>query len=112
MRAVDEQAADALLARLMALGLVEEKGGGLGPTRRWNARIQAASERINQQIAATGVQPLGNPLMLSVAKALEDERTPLAPAEFDDAVRMLVVLELSRMKPEKREQLGFGNVTL
>lgn len=102
---MDEAAADALVSKLVALGLVEERGNEIGPTRRWNARVQAAAERLNLEVARTGVQPEGNPLVMAVALALKDEK--YADADFDDAVRVLVTLELTRMKPDKRARYGF-----
>lgn len=106
---MDETAAEALLSKLIERGLVEERDGDVGPTRRWNARVQAAAERLNQEVARTGMQPEGNPLVLAVAQALRDER--YADADLDDAVRLLVTLELTRMSRDKRARYGF-DITL
>lgn len=102
---MDEAAADALVSKLMERGLVEERDGDIGPTRRWNARVQAAAEKLNLEVARTGTQPAGNPLMLAVSLALQDEG--YHDADRDDAVRVLVTLELSRMNAEKRARYGF-----
>ncbi len=105
---MDEAAAEALLTKLVQRGLVEERDGDVGPTRRWNARVQASAERINQMVQRTGTYPQGNPLVLAVASALREEKPDLAPGEeFDDAVRMLVTLELGRMSADKRARYGF-----
>ncbi|HVM45943.1 MAG TPA: hypothetical protein VM582_08420 [Candidatus Thermoplasmatota archaeon] len=102
---MDEAAAEALLAKLIERGLIEERADEVGPTRRWNARVQAAAERLNQEVARTGAQPAGNPLVLAVAQALRDEQ--YAEGDFDDAVRVLVTLELTRMSAQKRARYGF-----
>ena len=102
---MDEAAADALVSKLVARGLVEERDNDVGPTRRWNARVQAAAEKLNLEVARTGVQPEGNPLVMAVALALRDEG--YAETDFDDAVRVLVTLELTRMNAEKRARYGF-----
>lgn len=102
---MDEATADALLSKLIARGLVEERAGEIGPTRRWNARVQAAAEKLNLEVERTGSYPEGNPLVLAVAQALKDEA--YADADHDDAVRVLVTLELSRMTPAKRARYGF-----
>lgn len=102
---MDEATADALLSKLIARGLVEERAGEIGPTRRWNARVQAAAEKLNLEVERTGSYPQGNPLVLAVAQALKDEA--YTDADHDDAVRVLVTLELSRMTPEKRARYGF-----
>jgi hypothetical protein len=104
---MDEAATDALLTQLIAWGLVEERDGDIGPTRRWNARVQAAAERINLEVAKTGTCPPGNPLVLAVATAMREERPDLVGADLDDAVRMLVTLEISRMTPELKARYGF-----
>jgi hypothetical protein len=109
---VDEAQADALLSSLIAWGLVEERSGAVAPTRRWNAKLQAAAERLNQEVERTGTYPAGNPLVLAVAAALREERPELDGAARDDAVRMLVTLELSRMDQTKRDRYGFGSVRL
>lgn len=104
---MDEAAADALLNQLIAWGLVEERAGEVGPTRRWNARVQATAERINLDVQKTGTYPEGNPLVLAVATALREVRPELSGAPFDDAVRVLVTLEVSRMTPELKSRYGF-----
>lgn len=101
-----------MLERLILLGLAEERDGELVPTRRWNAKLQAAAEKVNLVAAKTGVNPAGNPLVLAVTQALAAENLGLDDATFDRAVRVLVVLELTRMTPDKRSQLGFGDVRL
>lgn len=104
---MDEATADALLDQLIAWGLVEERAGDVGPTRRWNARVQATAERINLDVQRTGTYPQGNPLVLAIATALRDERPELSGAAFDDLVRVLVTLEVSRMTPELKARYGF-----
>jgi hypothetical protein len=105
---VDEAAAEALLAKLVVWGLIEDHDGDITPTRRWNARVQASAERLNQIVERTGAYPAGNPLVIAVARALRDEKPELPPGEeFDDAVRMLVTLELGRMSAAKRARYGF-----
>lgn len=105
---MDEAAVERTLDRLEAWGLVEEKDGEVLPTRRWNAKLQAAAEKLNQVAAKMGANPEGNPLILAVSQALANENPDgLSDDNFGDAVRVLVVLELSRMPPEKRAQLGF-----
>lgn len=107
---MDEADAQRLLDTLASWGYVEERDGEVFPTRKWNARLQAAAERINLEVARTGAQPDGNPLMLATAKALMDAGHSLSPEAFDDAVRVLVLLELSLMTPEKRAKHGFGDL--
>lgn len=109
---MDEREAEAMLAELLAWGLAEERDGQVAPTRRWNAKLQAAAEKVNLLAARTGVNPAGNPLVLAVTQALAAENLGLDDARFDRAVRMLVVLELTRMTPAKRSQLGFGDIAL
>jgi len=110
---VDERDVERVLDKLEAWGLVEEKGGEVLPTRRWNAKLQAAAEKLNLLAANLGANPEGNPLILAVSQALANENPDgLTDATFDEAVRVLVVLELSRMGPEKRAQLGFGDMKL
>lgn len=104
---VDEATADALLDQLIGWGLVEVREGEIGPTRRWNARVQATAERINLDVAKTGTYPEGNPLVLAIAGALLAERPDLSGGAFDDAVRVLVTLEVSRMTHELRDRYGF-----
>lgn len=107
---MDETDAEALLAQLIAWGLVEERDGEIGPTRRWNARVQASAERLNQEVARTGTYPDANPLVLAIAQGLRDERPDIIGPTFDDAVRMLVTLELTRMSEDKRARYGFEGV--
>lgn len=110
MTPVDEAAADALLTTLISWGLIEERPeGDIGPTRRWNAKLQAAAEKLNLEVERAGAPPEGNPLVLAVARALREERPELAGNALDDAVRMLVTLELSRMSGEKRARYGFDD---
>lgn len=109
---MDEREAEAMLDELIEWGYAEERGGEVVSTRRWNAKLQAAAEKVNLVAAKTGVNPAGNPLVLAVTQALAAENLGLDEARFDRAVRMLVLLELTRMTPEKRSQLGFGNVAL
>lgn len=104
---MDTTAAETLLAKLIAWGLVEDHDGDIQPSRRWNARVQASAERLNQDVARTGTYPQANPLVVAVAAALHEERPELSGDALDDAVRMLVTLELSRMTPEKRARYGF-----
>lgn len=102
---MDEATADALVSKLTQRGLVEEREGEIGPTRRWSARVQAAAEKLNLEVEKTGTYPQGNPLVLAIAQALQDEK--YADADFDDAVRVLVTLELTRMNADKRARYGF-----
>lgn len=106
---MDEARLEALLDRLVAWELVEDVEGDLRPTRRWNAKLQAAAEKLNL-LAAKGAAPSGNPLVLAVEQALAAENRLQADREFREAVEILVMLELSRMKPSKRVQLGFPDV--
>ena len=48
----------------MAWGLAEDRAGDIVPTRRWNAQLQAAAEKLNQIAAQMGADPEGNPLVL------------------------------------------------
>jgi hypothetical protein len=111
---VDEAAVERTLDRLVAWGLAEETPqGDVQGTRRWNAKLQVAAEKLNILAAQTGVNPEGNPLVLAVQQALANENLDgMTEALFPDAVRVLVVLELTRMAPEKRAQLGFGDAKL
>lgn len=107
---MDEARAEELLTALIGCGLVEERAtGDIGPTRRWNARVQAAAERLNADVAKTGTYPEGNPLVIAVAAALREEKTELPEPDFDDCVRLLVTLELSRMDEAKRARYGFSD---
>lgn len=105
---MDESLVERTLDKLIAWGLAEESDGDVRPTRRWNAKLQASAEKINLLAAKSGVNPEGNPLVLAVEQALANENLEPDEAAFRDAVQVLVLLELSRMKPEKRSQLGFG----
>jgi hypothetical protein len=106
---VDEATVERILDRLIAWGLAEETGGEVQATRRWNAKLQVAAEKLNILAAQTGVNPEGNPLVLAVQQALANENLDGMTEEvFPEAVRVLVVLELTRMTSEKRAQLGFG----
>lgn len=97
---------------LVAWGLVEEKDGELRGTKRWAAKLQAAAEKLNVLAARTGVNPAGNPLVLAVEGALAAENLTEDAATFRKAAEVLVLLELTRLTPEKRSQLGFGDVKL
>lgn len=101
---------EAVLDRLISLGLVEQAGSDVRPTRRWSAKLQAAAEKLNLIHARTGVQVEGNPLVVAAAQALANENLDIPQAEFDEHVHVLVLLELARMTPEKRVQHGFGDV--
>jgi hypothetical protein len=110
---VNEQAAERALDRLIAWGLVEERADDIIPTRLWNAKLQAAAEKLNILAAQTGVNPAGNPLVLAVQQALANENLDgMTEALFPDAVRVLVTLELTRMDEAKRAQMGFGDARL
>jgi hypothetical protein len=110
---VDEAAVERTLDRLIAWGLAEEHDGEVLATRRWNAKLQAAAEKLNILAAQMDANPEGNPLVLAVQQALANENLDgMTEETFPDAVRVLVVLELTRMGPEKRAQLGFGDATL
>jgi len=105
---LDEAGAERVLDRLTAAGLVDDRDGEITPTRKWSAHLQAAAEAINLTISKTGATPPGNPLMIAASKALRD--LGFGDEDFDDAVRMLVLLEVSRMSPRAREQIGFGGL--
>jgi hypothetical protein len=110
---VDEATAERTLDQLVAWGLVEERDGDVRPTRLWNAKLQAAAEKLNVLAAQVGANPAGNPLVLAVQQALANENLDgMTEALFPDAVRVLVALELTRMDGEKRAQMGFGDVAL
>lgn len=108
----EERDVDATLGLLESWGLVEERDGHVRPTRRWNARLQAAAEKLNVLAAQTGVNPEGNPLVLAVHQALAAENLTEDEATFRKAARVLLVLELTRMTPEKRAQMGFPEFKL
>src|SRR5882672_4836798 len=101
---MDEPTAEAALDRLIAWGLVDDNAGEITPTRRWNAQLQAAAEKLNQLAAQMGANPEGNPLLLAVTQALASMDLTEDDALFRVAVEMLVTLELSRMTPAKRAQ--------
>ena len=107
---MDEARVEASLDRLLAWGLVEDTGGDLRPTRRWNAKLQAAAEKLNL-LAAKGQMPDGKPLALAVQQALAAENLAADDATFRDAAEVLLMLELSRMPPSKRAQAGFPGVS-
>jgi hypothetical protein len=105
---MDEPAAERTLDRLIAWGLVEiSSTGDVAPTRLWNAKLQAAAEKLNILAAQLGANPEGNPLVLAVSQALAAEQLTQDEAEFREAVQVLVTLELTRMTPAKRSQMGF-----
>ena len=104
---VDEREAEATLDCLLAWGLLEERAGDIVPTRRWSAQLQAAAEKLNLLAARMGADPEGNPLILAVTQALAAMDLTEDDALFRVAVQMLVTLELSRMTPAKRAQMGF-----
>lgn len=108
----EERDVEATLDLLQAWGLVEERDGHVHPTRRWNARLQAAAEKLNILAAQTGANPQGNPLALAVNQALASENLTEDEVVFQKAARVLLVLELTRMTPEKRAQMGFADVRL
>lgn len=108
---MDDARVETILSQLAAWGLVEDDDGDIGATRKWVAKLQAAAEKLNLIVARTGVAPEGNPLVLAVTQALANENLTTDQTLFDDCVRVLVVLELSRMTPEKRAQHGFAGVT-
>lgn len=99
-----------ILDRLHGWNLVEEREGHLQGTRRWSAKLQAAAEKLNLIEARTGQRPAGNPLVVAVAQALANENLGIRSEEFDEHVRVLVLLELSRMTPAKRASMGFADV--
>lgn len=109
---MDGSQADAAFARLVALGLAEEREDGVRSTRSWNLALQRASDRLNRRVAETGVLPEANALVLAVESALDAEKVPLPREERTAVVELLVLLELVNMSPEKRVQLGFGHVRL
>lgn len=104
---MDEPTAEAALDQLIAWGLVADKDGDITPTKRWNAQLQSAAEKLNQLAAQMGQNPEGNPLVLAVTQALAQMNLTQDPALFRVACEMLLTLELSRMTPAKRAQMGF-----
>lgn len=106
---MDEPGVEATLDRLIAWGLVEDVAGDLRPTRRWNAKLMAAAEKLNL-LAAKGQAPEGRPLALAVRHALAAENLVTDEAAFREAAEVLLMLELSRMPPSKRAQAGFPGV--
>ncbi len=102
---------EATLDRLIAWGLVEDAEGEVRPTRRWSARLMAAAEKLNL-LAAKGQMPQGKPLALAVQQALAGENLATDERTFQDAAEVLLMLELTRMKPSKRAQAGFPDVRL
>lgn len=107
---MDEREVEATLDLLQSWGLVEETPEGeIAGTRRWSAKLQAAAEKLNIVAAQTGVSPSGNPLVLAVEQALAAEGLTTEETVFARAVRVLVTLELTRMTPQKRAQMGFGD---
>ena len=111
MTPVDETRAGELLDQLERWGYVEERAGHVQGTRKWNAKLQATAEKLNI-LASQENAPEGNPLVVAVSQTLANENLDLAPALFDDAVRVLVTLELTRMGPTKRALAGFPDVKL
>lgn len=109
-RLMDEARVDAALDRLVAWGFAEDVGGDIRPTRRWSAKLQAAAEKINLLVQRTGHVPDGPPILLAVSQALAAENLTDDEALFQDAVHVLVMLELSRMSPAKRVAAGFPDV--
>lgn len=109
---MDEREVEATLDALEAWGLVEEREGQVQPTRRWNAKLQAAAEKLNILAAQSGRNPEGNPLLLAIQQALAGENLTEDERLFQRAVRVLAVLELTRMTPEKRAQMGFGDIKI
>lgn len=109
---MDEREVEATLDLLQAWGLVEERDGQIAGTKRWAAKLQAAAEKLNILAAQTGRNPEGNPLVLAVRQALASEHLTEDEPTFLRAARVLTVLELTRMTPKKRSQLGFADVEL
>lgn len=110
MQGPDEAAVDRMLARLLALGVAEEREDGVRTSRSWNLALQRASDKLNR--AAAERRPEGNPLALAVDEAMTAEALPFEGAERDLARHVLVLLELVNMPHEKRVQLGWGGVRL
>lgn len=108
---MDEARAEEILRLLEHWGYVEERAGQLQGSRKWNAKLQAAAEKLNI-LAGQDQAPEGNPLVLAVSQALANENLELDPEAFDDAVRVLVTLELTRMGPTKRALAGFPDLVL
>lgn len=110
---MDEQRAERVFDQLVAWGFVEMDAATheVQPTRRWVAKLQAAAEKLNI-LEAKGQRPQGNPLVLAVSHALANENVTQDEALFQEAVSMLVTLELSRMTADKRARYGFGDVRL
>lgn len=107
---MDEARVDAVLDKLVTWGFAEDHNGDVQPTRRWNAKLQAAAEKINLLVQKTGQTPAGKPLLLAVEQALAAENLTTDEHLFQDAVHVLVMLELSRMSPAKRVAAGFPDV--
>lgn len=107
---MDERDVDAILDRLVEWGLAESEEGDVRTSRRWNAKLQATAEKINLIAAKTGSAPAGNPLVVAVSQTLANENLGMSEEDFDDYVRVLVLLELSKASPAKRASLGFADV--
>ena len=105
---MEEVEIETMLDRLVALGIAEDRGGDVGTTREWNARLRRAGEELNAEISRTGVSPAGNPLVLAVERALE--REPFEGRDREVAVHVLVLLEVARMEPHEREKVGLGKL--
>ncbi len=107
---VDEARVERILDALINWGFAHDEGGEVRGTPKWNAKLQATAEKINLIAQKTGVGVAGNPLVVATSQALANENLDIEPKDFDDYVRVLVMLELSRMTPAKRAQLGFADV--
>ncbi|MFA5861471.1 MAG: hypothetical protein WDA16_07220 [Candidatus Thermoplasmatota archaeon] len=109
---MDQWTVERTLDQLIAWGLVEQQDDDVHPTRRWVAKLQAATEKLNILVQQNGGRPFeGNPLVLSVQQALANENLTDDEGLFTQAVQLLVILELSRMTSGKRAQYGFADVT-
>ena len=108
---MDEARAGDIVNELTQRGYIEERDGQILATRKWHAKLQAAAEKLNI-LAGRGEEPSGNPLVVAVTQALANENLDFADDVFDDAIRVLVTLELTRMGPNKRALAGFPDVKL
>lgn len=109
---MDEANAERVLDRLVAWGIVEDAQDEVVASKRWRALLTAAAEKLNILAAREGANPDGNPLVLAISQALANENLDgMTEPLFADCVRVLVTLELTRMTPQKRAQMGFGDAT-
>lgn len=106
MSLLDPARVEALLDELVRRGIVEQAGEDVRASRAWKASLTKAAEVLNRQVAETGFAPPGHPVRLAVEKALAMRAEPLAPADREDVVALLVQLELAHMSEGERLRLA------